>query len=201
MKSTSSINILSAKSILSEKQIDSRQDTRNNHILISQLHYCRFIYYLARNIGCLLLCENSRNKLTFVLFKHLQKLIRLLADDRSNWFNLKNWDNFKESKKYYSTHLTMKEYSARYEKEYLVFIKKVDANLVRDASKELNDLTVQGSFTNSMYRKMMGIISPILREVNHNTTVGVSECGDVLSAELKGSIEGTFQLFKYYKLL
>jgi hypothetical protein len=64
----------------------------------------------------LLLGSKSKCKLTLILYKHLQKLIQLLADNQNNWFKLKNWDIFKESKKYYSTHLTMKEYSARYEK-------------------------------------------------------------------------------------
>ena len=114
LKSNSSINILSAKSILSYKQIDSRMQTRNNHILINQLHYCRFIYYLTRNINYLLVNQKNKNKITIVLYKHLQKLIKNLADDQQNCFRLKNWDNFKESKKYYTTLLTMKEYSARY---------------------------------------------------------------------------------------
>ena len=58
--------------------------------------------------------ERSKNRFLLILYKHLQKLIKNLADNKVNWFNLKNWDYFKESKKYYSTHLTMKEYSVRY---------------------------------------------------------------------------------------
>lgn len=108
IKSHSSINIFSSKSILSEKQIDSRAETRANHILISQLHYCRFIYYLTRNMNFLLLGSRTKSKLTLILYKHLHKLIRLLADKDNNWFKIQNWDVFKESKKYYSTHLTMK---------------------------------------------------------------------------------------------
>lgn len=69
--------------------------------------------------------------MTLILYKHLQKLIKNLADEKHNWFNLKNWDNFKESKKYYTTHLTMKEYSVRYEKEYLSFLKQTDLATIR----------------------------------------------------------------------
>lgn len=43
-----------------------------------------------------------------VMYKHLQKLIKMLADSRNNWFKLNNWDVFRESKKYYGSQLTMK---------------------------------------------------------------------------------------------
>lgn len=82
------------------------------------------MYYLTRNLTHLLVNAKSRSKATLILFKHLQRLIKNLSDDKSNWFNLSNWDHFKESKKYYTTLLTMKEYCARYEKEYLNFLKK-----------------------------------------------------------------------------
>lgn len=201
IKSSCSIQILSSKSILSEKQIDSRQETRSNHILISQLHYCRFIYYLARNINFLLVTPKNKSKLTLVLYKHLLKLIKLLADDQQNWFHLKNWDNFKESKKYYSTHLTMKEYSARYEKEYLAFLKKVDLTVVRDINKDLADLSSTEPFTASLLRKMMNMLSPVIREANHNTTLAVTEANESLSPELKANMEGLRSLFKYYRLV
>lgn len=124
MKSTSSINLVSSKSLIVDRQINGRIETRNNHILINQLHFCRFIYYLTRNLSHLLVSPKSKNRISLILFKHLQKLIKNLADDKANWFNLNNWDNFKESKKYYTTLLTMKEYCSRYEKEYLNFLKK-----------------------------------------------------------------------------
>lgn len=43
-----------------------------------------------------------------MLYKHLQKLIRNLSDKKTNWFNLKSWETFRKSKKYYTTQLTMK---------------------------------------------------------------------------------------------
>lgn len=58
------------------------------------------------------------------MYKHLLKLIKLLADQEHNWFQIRNWDKFRESKKYQSSLLTMKEYAARYEKEYLTFLRK-----------------------------------------------------------------------------
>jgi hypothetical protein len=73
-----------------------------------------------------------------VMYKHLQKLIKQLADGRENWFKLKSWDLFKESKKYYGSQLTMKEYAARYEKEYLAFLKKTELDIVREVNKSYN---------------------------------------------------------------
>ncbi len=43
----------------------------------------------------MLVSPKSKNKLTLILYKHLQKLIKHLADEKQNCFNLKNWDIFK----------------------------------------------------------------------------------------------------------
>jgi hypothetical protein len=45
---------------------------------------------------------------------------------------------FKESKKYNGSQLTMKEYAARYEKEYLAFLKKTELDIVREVNKSYN---------------------------------------------------------------
>jgi hypothetical protein len=136
-----------------------------------------------------------------ILYKHLQKLIKLLADNKANWFKLKNWDHFKESKKYYTTHLTMKEYSVRYEKEYLTFLKKIELNVVRDVNKDLSELSSTETLSSDLYRKMMNAISPIIREANHNTTQKVTQGGDSLTPEFKANIEALESLFKYHRLL
>lgn len=111
----------------------------------------------------LLASTKNKSKLTLILYKHLLKLIKLLADDQNNWFHLKNWDNFKESKKYYSTNLTMKEYSARYEKEYLSFLKKTDIAIVRDINTDFPDISTIEPFKSVLLRKMMTLVCPILR--------------------------------------
>ena len=51
-----------------------------------------------------------------VVFKHILKLVKKLADNGFNWLKLKEWDLFKASKKYGYTLQTLKEYSSRYER-------------------------------------------------------------------------------------
>jgi len=80
---------------VNDSQEISRVHIKNNHILINQLHYCRFIYYLIRNLNYLLISPKSRNKLTLILFRHLLKLIKNLSDPSKNWFRLSDWTEFK----------------------------------------------------------------------------------------------------------
>jgi len=93
-----------------------KQECVNNELLICQLHYCRFLYYMVRNIGCFLIERKQAQKLGLIIFTHLLKLIKLIVDQNVNCLKLKDWENFKNSKKYLNTFLTIKEYSFRYEK-------------------------------------------------------------------------------------
>jgi hypothetical protein len=65
------------------------------------------MYYLVKNIGNLKMSENSQQKVSLVLFKHIVKLVKQLADTRVNWFGFTNWDSFKNSKKYKNTQATV----------------------------------------------------------------------------------------------
>lgn len=71
--------------------IDSKTETKNNHILVNQLHYCRFIYYYIKNMKYLRVSPKNQTKLTLVMFKHLEKLILLLTDRENNNFKLSKW--------------------------------------------------------------------------------------------------------------
>lgn len=93
---------------ISEHSIDSKTETRNNHILVNQLHYCRFIYYYIKNVKYLRVSPKNQIKLTLVMFKHLEKLVLLLADRHANAFKLDRWEAFRETQKFYSTNATMK---------------------------------------------------------------------------------------------
>jgi hypothetical protein len=64
---------------------------KNYEILVNQLNYCRFMYYLIENGNYLLLPSSSRGKLTLTLFKHLLKLSKQLADSKNNYFNMTEW--------------------------------------------------------------------------------------------------------------
>lgn len=72
----------------------------NYRAMINQLDYCRFMYYLVKNLHHFNANESSRQKVGLVIFKHLIKLIKLLADGKNNWFGFMNWDIFKNTTKY-----------------------------------------------------------------------------------------------------
>jgi len=79
-------------------------------VLINQLNYCRFLYYLIENGTYLQLNASSRGKLTLMTFKHLLKLIKHLSDSKNNWFGFTNWEVFRKGVKYETILKTLKEY-------------------------------------------------------------------------------------------
>jgi tyrosine-protein phosphatase YwqE len=76
----------------------------------------------------------------------------------------------------------MKEYSVRYEKEYLNYLKKSDLATIREINKEFNDNTSPEAFTTNFYKEISNSIAPIIREANHNLTVALSEPMDALTS-------------------
>jgi hypothetical protein len=86
-----------------------------------------------------------------MMFKHLEKLILLLADRKNNFFKLDRWEAFRETNKYHSTHLTMKEYSSRYEKEYMNYLKGIDMETIQLVNKHFHSLTLHETFTPNCY--------------------------------------------------
>ena len=212
LKSTSTIEIGSTKSLLLEgsgsskvtpaerPETGARVESRNNHILINQLHYCRFMYYLVRNLGVLPATPTSRTKVGLAIYKHLQHLIKQLSDERRNWLGLKGWETFRESKKYKSTLQTIKEYSQRYDKEYLNYLKRAELVLIREVNSALNDPPAD-ALSSQFYTNMQAAIESPLREANHNLCLSMQAGSDSLTPDLRGGIEGVSALAKYHRLL
>lgn len=71
--------------------------------MINQLDYCRFMYYLIKNINHFNVNDNNKQKTGLIIFKHLIRLIKLLADSKNNWFGFMNWESFKKTSKYQNT--------------------------------------------------------------------------------------------------
>ncbi len=90
--------------------LDPKIEQNNYEVLVVQLNYCRFMYYLLENGAYLQLSSSSRGKLTLVLFKHLLKVAKQLADSKSNCFGLTEWDSFRKSAKYAHTIKTLRDY-------------------------------------------------------------------------------------------
>jgi hypothetical protein len=84
-----------------------------------------------------MLSNNSKGRLTLMLFKHLLKIAKQLADNKNNCFGLADWDTFRKSSKYTTTLRTLKDYCEKYEKEYLIFLKKAEINVIKDVNHQL----------------------------------------------------------------
>ena len=82
------------------------------------------MYYLIENGASLPLNSLNRGRISLVLFKHILKIIKQMVDNKNNWFGFTNWDGYRKSIKYEDLYKTLKEYCEKYEKEYLVFLKK-----------------------------------------------------------------------------
>jgi hypothetical protein len=75
----------------------------NYRVMINQLDYCRFMYYLIKNLQYFNAIESSKQKIGLTIFKHLIRLIKLLADSKNNWFGFMNWESFQKTSKYQHT--------------------------------------------------------------------------------------------------
>jgi hypothetical protein len=71
-----------------------------------------------------------------ILFKHLIKLIKHLADVRQNWFKLPHWDSFKQSTRCKYLMSTLAEYSEKYEKEYLKHLKEANILVIKEVNQK-----------------------------------------------------------------
>lgn len=58
------------------------------------------MYYLIKNSHHLPLPEENIKRITLIIFKHLVKSIKELADNKTNYFKLANWDSYKQLGKY-----------------------------------------------------------------------------------------------------
>jgi hypothetical protein len=65
---------------------------------------------MIENGSYLQLSALNRGKLMLMVFKHVLKLIKQLADSKNNWFGFTNWDTFRKGTKYEATVRTLKEY-------------------------------------------------------------------------------------------
>lgn len=128
------------------------------------------------------------------------KVIKQLGDSSRNWLRLRDWDQFKRSKKYLNTHLTIKEYVARYEKEYLVYLKSLEVAVIRDINQEFIDFSNVTSFTQEFYTHMLEFIAPLIRNFNHNLALALAD-SEIFSKEEAGQVQALRSLLKYYRLI
>lgn len=158
--------------------------------MVSQLNYCRFMYYLAFNSKHLPLSAYSRGKLVLVLFKHLLKVIKQLTDDKNNWFLLGGWEGFRGSVKHSDLVQTLKEYGERYEKEYLKQLKSAEIRAIKEVNQLLPELSVNAQLSTATYTKLLLFLLPLLQESNEG-----------IGHDTPPQREAFCCLLKYYRLV
>jgi hypothetical protein len=178
--------------------MESKVELRNYDILVSQLNYCRFMYYTIENGGYLMLSWTAKGRLSLMLFKHLLKLIKQLADPKANWFGLAQWEAFKVSSKYLLTQKTLKEYCEKYEKEYLIFLKRAEINVIKDVNHRLPEFTAQDPFSQPFYQKVLVFTAPFIKECARNIAASAQE---ERGPDLAAKLEGLSSLLRYYRLV
>lgn len=117
-----------------------RFEVVNEKILTNQLDYCRFMYYLLQNNRCIPLREESRELIVMILYKHLIKLIKQLADLKHNFFKLPHWDSFKQSQRCKHLITILSDYCEKYEREYLKHLKDANVEVIREVNQKFNEL-------------------------------------------------------------
>ena len=121
------------------------------------------MYYFIENNINLQLSSSDKGKLTLTIFKHLLKLIKQLADPRHNWFGLINWDQYRKTQKYVSTIRTLRDYCEKYEREYLIFLKRADINVIKEVNQKLPEFTSSDPFMVPFYRKILNYLIPFIK--------------------------------------
>lgn len=94
---------------------------RNTSVLLVQINFCRFMYYLARN-KLPHLRKVDKDRLNCVLFKHILKITDRLVDcSNTNCFKLGDYDNFRTSTSFSKIHTTICDYNERYRRDFNQF--------------------------------------------------------------------------------
>lgn len=149
------------------------------------------MYYLIQNSKHLPLTEDSRETFVMILFKHLIKLIKQLADIKHNSFKLPHWDSFKQSARCKHLMQTLGDYCEKYERDYLKHLKEANIQIIRDVNQRYNELGSSEPLSLSFYTKVLAFIGPILKDSIRTV--------QVTGEEAKTSMEGVRSLWQYYK--
>ena len=185
----------SVASLLSSDNGVDRFEVINEDVLLSQLDHCRFLYYLIQNSPFVPLPQEPLSRIVTIVFKHLLKLIKQLADPKTNYFRLPHWDAFKQSAKAKNLFATCQEYCQKYEREYLNHLKEADINLIKEVNQKFSELGNAEPLSLSVYRRIQAVVVPALKECLASPLLG-EERG---AGPSEGFWEGVRSLFQYYR--
>lgn len=126
-----------------------------------------------------------------ILYKHLIKLIKQLADIKHNFFKLPHWDSFKQSQKCKHLVSILSDYCEKYEREYLKHLKEANVQVIREVNQKFNELGNPEALSLSFYCKVQALVKPALKEC----LLVYQQSGE----GSKGSMEGVRSLLGYYR--
>ena len=63
--------------------------------------------------------------------------------------------------------MTIKEYSQRYDKEYLNYLKRAELALIREINSAVNDPPAD-ALSSQFYKNLQSVLASPIREANHN---------------------------------
>jgi hypothetical protein len=93
--------------------------------------------------------------------------------------------------------ITIQEYSEKYEREYLRYLKDSDITVIKEVNQKFSELGAADPLTLSFYRKLQGLIATALKD--GLASFNLQEEG--LTPTAKENIMAMRTLLRYYRLL
>lgn len=133
--------------------------------------------------------------MALIVFKHLVKVVKQLADARLNYYRLPNWDAFKQTNKYKGLAATLQEYCEKYEREYLKYLKESEITVIKDVNQKFSELGSADPLSLSFYRKLQGLIGSALKDC----LSGLGGMEELLGEDAKARVLAVKTLLRYYR--
>jgi hypothetical protein len=96
--------------------------------------------------------------LTIVVYKHIIYLLKKLKNTKFNYFELKKWDQYRESKYFVAIQKEVGVDLELVEKEYLKHLKHKDIKLLREVNGKFPELSHDADFNMKFYEKIVGYL-------------------------------------------
>ncbi len=113
---------------------------KNTNIFLSQINFCRFLYYLGKNRS-LLVKKLDQDKLICLIYQHIIKVTEFLMTTKTvNSLKLYEYESYKATTSFTKIYNTVCEYNARYRREYSDFRAKMPWQYLELIDSELSCL-------------------------------------------------------------
>jgi len=93
---------------------------------------------------------------------------------------------------------TLRDYCEKYEREYLIFLKRADINVIKEVNQKLPEFTSSDPFTVPFYRKILSYLITFIKDCSGNIPPFNAED---YNKEVAGRVEALSSLCRYYRLV